>query len=351
MQGRPADNIVGMSLLARLLILGLPLLLLVAGCTKDDPSPTDNGDVATSADEVTATAEPHEATSTVAPASTNVPAPTPTVVPEPSSDPVAIGEDMLDLQEAMEAAVAAYWVPGVYAVAVTDLQTGETVGVRGDERQFSGCSVNLFVLFQVAADVAAGRYPLETVDALVRATTWSSNAKTARDLYVIAGNGDGTEGVRRLRELIEGSFELEDVLLDHPPAFHEYSLGVDYNNYVTAEAMNHALATLWAGDVIDGEMRDYLLEVMTQVKPGLNYLSAAVPEGIVSHKNGFFYGSNGYVDNDVGIIRLQRGDREYAYALSFLSQQVPTEYGDVTLGQELGALAYEVMSMRYPAVD
>jgi Beta-lactamase enzyme family len=340
-----------MSLSNRLLILGLPLVLLAAACTKDDPSPTGNSAVATSIDEATSTAAPLEATSTTVPPSPSVPRPTPTAVAKPSSDPAAIGQDMLDLRKAMEAAVAAYWVPGAYAVAVTDLQTGETVSVHGDERQLSGCSMNFFVLFQVAGDVAAGRYPLETVDALVRATTWSSNAKTAKDLYVIAGNGDGTEGVRRVRDLIEKSFELEDVLLDHPPAFHEYSLDLDYNNYVTAEAMNRALATLWAGDVIDAAMRDYLLEVMTQVKPGLNYLSAAVPEGIVSHKNGFFYGSNGYVDNDVGIIRLQRGDTEYAYALSFLSQQVPTEYGDVTLGQQLGALAYEVMSARYPAAD
>jgi beta-lactamase class A len=254
---------------------------------------------------------------------------------------------MLDLQTAMEAAVDAYWVPGVYAVAVTDLQTGETVSVRGRERQLSGCVMNLFVLFQAASDVADGRLPLEAVDALVRATTWSSNAKTARDLYVIAGDGEGVEGVRRVQELV-ASLELDDVLIDHPPAFHEHSLGIDYNNYVTAESMNRALAALWTGEVAEGEMRDYLLEVLEGVKPGLNYLTAVVPDGTVSHKNGFFIGSNGYVDNDVGIIRLQRGDVEYAYALSFLSEQVPTEYGDVALGQQLGALAYEVMAARYP---
>ncbi|HEU0072789.1 MAG TPA: serine hydrolase [Dehalococcoidia bacterium] len=257
---------------------------------------------------------------------------------------------MLDLRTAMQAAVDTYWVPGVYAVAVTDLQTGETVSVRGGERQLSGCVLNLFVLYQVAADTAAGRHSLETVDALVRATTWSSNAKTARELYVIAGQGDGSEGVRRVQRLI-ASLELDDVLIDHPPAFHEHSLGIDFNNYVTAESMNRALAALWAGDVVEGEMRDYLLEVLGEVKPGLNYLTAVVPDGTVSHKNGFFIASNGYVDNDVGIIRLQRGDEEYAYALSFLSEQVPSEYGDVALGQQIGALAYGVMAARYPAPE
>ena len=319
------------------------LLLLLVACTDGDAeSPTAAAPSATPA-APEATPSP-----TVAPTRTPEPEPTPTTAPLPLTDPLAIAQDMLDLRQAMQTAVDAYWAPGVYAVAVTDLQTGETVSVRGGERQLAGCSMNLFVLYRAAADVEAGRYPLATVDALVRATTWSSNAKTARDLYVIAGGGDGTEGVRRVEALIR-SLELDDVLIDHPPAFHEHSLGIDYNNYVTAESMNHALAALWHGEVVEGDMREYLLEVLGEVKPGLNYLTAVVPEGSVSHKNGFFYGSNGYVDNDSGIVRLQRGDTEYAYAVTFLSEQVPSEYGDVTLGQQLGALAYEVMAARYPA--
>jgi hypothetical protein len=338
-----------MYLARRCLLFAAPFLLLLA-CT-DGASPPRDGDAVNptaAAPSVTPPAPEATPSPAIAPTRTPEPQPTPTAAPLPFTDASAIAQDMLDLQQAMQAAVDAYWAPGVYAFAVTDLQTGETVGVRGGERQMSGCSMNLFVLFQVAADVEAGRYPLETVDALVRATTWSSNAKTARDLYVIAGGGDGAEGVRRVEALIR-SLRLDDVLIDHPPAFHEYSLGIDYNNFVTAESMNRALAALWAGEVVEGEMRDYLLEVLGEVKPGLNYLTAVVPEGSVSHKNGFFYGSNGYVDNDSGIVRLQRGDKEYAYAVTFLSQQVPSEYGDVTLGQQLGALAYAVMAARYPA--
>jgi hypothetical protein len=67
----------------------------------------------------------------------------------------------------------------------------------------------------------------------------------------------------------------------------------------------------------------------------------------VSHKNGFLQATSGYVDNDVGIVRLQRGGAEYAYAISFLSSSVETEYADIPLGQQLGNLAYQVMSARY----
>ena len=112
----------------------------------------------------------------------------------------------------MAIAIDEYWVDGNYAVAVTDLQTGETVGVNRMTPKMSGCVMNLFVLFQVARDVEAGRYPLTEVDDLMRATPWSSNAATARELYRIAGDGDAVEGVRRVADLIS-DLGLADVLL------------------------------------------------------------------------------------------------------------------------------------------
>jgi beta-lactamase class A len=337
------------------LLLFAPLLALLVACTDGETSAEYSGSADTTTVVPSPTQPPPEATSspTAAPTRqpTRTPEPTPTASPGPVTDESKIGQDMLDLQEAMRSAVESYGVTGVYAAAVTDLQTGETVGVRGDERQLSGCSVNLFLLMQVARDVAEKRYPLETVDGLIRATTWSSNATTARDLYVIAGDGDGKEGVKRVRAFIDSLGLDGDVLVDHPPAFHEFSLDIDFNNYITAEAMNRAVMALWQGEIVDDGTLDYLLEVLNGVKPGLNYLTAVVPEGTVSHKNGFFVASNGYVDNDVGIIRLQRGEEVYAYAFTFLSQQVPIKYGDVTLGQQLGALAYDVMAKRYPPED
>jgi len=254
---------------------------------------------------------------------------------------------MLLLQQQMAQAVEAYWVPGDYAVAITDLQTGETVSVHGDQPQLAGCVPNLFVLFQVARDVEAGKYELDIVDALVSATTWSSNATTARELYGIVGDGDFVAGVSRVNVLVHDVLRLDAVTLDHPPGFDD-SIGIDANNWITAVAANQALAALWNGEVVGDSGRAYLLDRLNAVKPGLNYLTAAVPEGIVSHKNGFLPADTGYVDNDAGIIRLVRGDVEYAYAMTFLSQEVATKYADIPLGQQLGSLAYQVMAARYP---
>jgi hypothetical protein len=251
------------------------------------------------------------------------------------------------LQAQMSQAIEDYWVPGDYAVAVTDLQTGETVSVNGDQSQLSGCVANLFVLFQAVRDVEAGRYSLDEVDDLVYATTWSSNATTAWELYGIVGGGDTAAGVRRVNSLIHDDLSLDAVILDHPPGFDD-SIALDPNNWVTVTAVNRALSALWDGEVVGESGRAYLLDALNTVKPGLNYLTAAVPEGLVSHKNGFLQADTGYVDNDAGIIRLVRGDTEYAYAMTFLSQEVATKYADIPLGQQLGTLAYEVMATRYP---
>jgi len=275
-------------------------------------------------------------------------APPPEVVPAASAslprEPVAPAEDLLALRDRMARAIEAYWAPGNYAIAVTDLQTGESVSVNGDRLQLSGCVVNLFALLQATRDVWLMRYPLETVEGLIAATIWSSNPHTARDLYGIIGDGDVTAGVRRVEAYAREELGLTGVILDHPPAY-EDSIGISPDNWITADAMNAALAALWHQRAIpEPSWRDFMLYHMSQVKPGLNYLTAVTP-AVVSHKNGFMWASTGWVDNDVGIVRLEGSGA--AYAISFLSEGVANEYDDIPLGQQLAYLAYETMATRY----
>ncbi len=319
-----------------LIVLSTLAILSIACVQRDQP-----GQTATPPRPATAGAGTPTAGSEVDP----TPVVTRTPVPEEPTTPAA---DLLVLQEELQAAVDGYWVAGNYAVAVTDLQTGETISVNGDVPHLSGCVMNLFVILQVARDLEAGRYEVARADSLIAATTWSSNAQTARALYAIAGDGDATEGVRRVDALIRDVLKLETILIDHPPSYHADSIGRDYNNWATVLDTNLALAALWKGDVLSPQWRDFVLAHLAEVKAGLNYLTAAVPEGIVSHKNGFLEADTGWVDNDVGIVRLQRGDREIAYAVSFFSEEVPSKYADVVLGQQVSTLVYKVMAARYP---
>jgi hypothetical protein len=121
------------------------------------------------------------------------------------------------------------------------------------------------------------------------------------------------------------------------------------DDWLTANEANEALAALWRGDLLAPAWRDYLLTRFSTVKPGLNYLTGILSSSgaIVSHKNGFFEYGEGFVDNDLGIIRVKKGGEEIAFAISFLSEGVPTKYADITLGQQLVQLAFAYFSAAY----
>jgi hypothetical protein len=76
---------------------------------------------------------------------------------------------------------------------------------------------------------------------------------TARELYEI--DGDATEGVRIGDDLIRKRVGFEGVVLSNPPAYPDDSLDRDFNNWVTAEAMNQAPAALWRGEVVGPKYR------------------------------------------------------------------------------------------------
>jgi hypothetical protein len=233
------------------------------------------------------------------------------------------------------------------AVAVTDLQTGETVSVNGDRPQLTGCAINLFVLMQSTIDVQDGRYPEAQVGDLIAATIYGSNPVTARDLLHIAGNGDIVAAMERVNVLLAG-MGLTSTYYDHPPAYWPAPSLRGLSNMTTALDMNRALAAFWRGEVMSFEWRDYLFDKLTGVKPGLNYLiQAGVTDGVTGHKNGFFWLPEGYIDNDTGIVTFVRGGQTYAYALTFLTQGVGTKYADIPLGQAVSSLVWNYFSAAY----
>jgi len=238
-------------------------------------------------------------------------------------------------------AIGNYWADGTYDACATDLQTGQTACANGVHQQLSGCVINFFVILQSVIDVQNGVYSEETVGDLISRTIYGSNASTAHTLYSIVGSGDVVTGVGRVRALI-ARLGMSSTIIDHPPAVTEESLGVSEENWTTAYDVNFALAQLYRGEILTPFWRDYLLAKMEGVKPGLNYLIGSSPGGIVSHKNGFFAG-DGWIDNDIGIIRFGPNG-EYAYAISFFSQGVSSKYADISLGQTIVSLAWDYFS-------
>jgi hypothetical protein len=221
----------------------------------------------------------------------------------------------------MEQAIASYTVSSRYAVAVTDLQTGETLSVNGDRKQLAGCAMNLFVLFQLSIDMHEGRYATESIDS---STLWSAprpgaatrrppptfmrSPETAMSMSVSAG---------WMRSCVSWDSRIQR-WITRP--FTQSSRG-SWRQLAHRERGKRGSRRPWQGDLLTPEWRDYLLSRLATVKPGLNYLTGMLASSgaVVSHKNGFFEYDEGFVDNDLGIVRFRRGGHEVEFAITFLS--------------------------------
>jgi hypothetical protein len=256
-------------------------------------------------------------------------------------------EDMWRLRDSIDAAIAGSGIDT--AVAITDLRTGETIDVNGTANRLPGCTVNLFALMRVTQDLQFGVYPEPEPGDLIGQTINRSDPITSRTLVKYwLGAGDLGRGLNVVNDYVQ-ALGMSATLMDHPPAFPGESLyGYPTENRITALDSNRGLRALWDGRVLNPGWRDYFLQKMTLVKPGLNYL---IPVGTsygatVSHKNGFLY-QEGWADNDIGIVWYQRGGQRYGYAISFFTEGVPVKYGDIPLGQRISSLAYQWFVNRY----
>ncbi|HYM14907.1 MAG TPA: serine hydrolase [Dehalococcoidia bacterium] len=256
------------------------------------------------------------------------------------------GPDMRHLRDNVANAIQASGIDS--AVAITDLRTGETIDVEGDGVRLPGCTINLFVLMRVVVDLQAGVYPESDVGETIGETIHRSDPILARRLMINQiGGGDLAAGISRVNDFIR-ALGMTSTLMDHPPAFPQESQFGLADNRITALDANRGLEALWDGRVLLPGWRDYFLQKMTLVKPGLNYL---IPSGVgadatVSHKNGFLY-SEGWADNDVGIVWYDRGGERYGYAISFFTQDVSSKYADIPMGQRISSLAWQWFVGRY----
>jgi hypothetical protein len=265
--------------------------------------------------------------------------------PTQSAFGVAANPDLQGLRDRLAAAIDDSRINA--AVAVTDLQTGESIDVKGDDTRHAGCTANWFVLLSNVIDLQAGLYPESDVGDLIARTIYGSNPITARVLLIKTG-GSVPGGVFKINDLL-ARLGLRNTVYDHPPAFaDEFSLQ-GWPNVITANDANRALASFYHGAIVNYQWRDYLLEKMTGVKPGLQYLiPAGVGNGRVSHKNGFSWVAGGWIDNDIGIVTFDSSGGPRAYAISFYSQDVSVQYADIPVGQRVSGMVWQYFRNRYP---
>ncbi len=255
--------------------------------------------------------------------------------------------DLLRLQDRLSQVIAGSGFN--IAVAVTDLETGEHIDVNGDNPRHAGCTANWFVLLSTVLDVQNGLYPESEVGSVIARTIWGSNPVTAHELLIKTGGGSLRNGIYKVDELLK-RLGLNISVFDHPPGYDGNPDEALHNtlNLITANEAVRALVQFYYGSVVNAEWRDYFLEKMISVSPGLQYfIGRSAPGGVASHKNGFSWMPGGYVDNDIGIVRFNTASGQHAYAVAIYVQDVITEYADIPTGQTVLHLIWEYFANHY----
>jgi YVTN family beta-propeller protein len=262
--------------------------------------------------------------------------------PESEAPPVEVSEEFLALQAVLEDRIRNYY--GDVAICVTDLQTDERICVNGDALHRTGCTINMFALFVVMKEFEAGRANPEDWAYWIKIGIGHSSPPQVA-VFLEGIEGSLAEAVRRANELMQ-SWGMKDSLYAHVPGYPEGDLR---DNILTARETNMILAKLYRGELFSAEWTAYAIDRLLDIKPGLNYvLPLFLPAGVrVAHKIGYYQDSDGWVYNDVGIVMMVRGDRQIAYAISYLSQAMPTEYEGYISGAELSKIVYNWFDQRY----
>ena len=203
---------------------------------------------------------------------------------------------MAKLQRELAGKIAPYGES--VAIAVTDLQSGETIAVNGDTIFYPASAIKAITLFSVLGDVEDGLYPLADVEEdIVAMMAYSDN--TANDVLI------ERTGFDRIDAVIERA-GLTSTLFCHGFDFLAYACHTP--NRMSALDANRLWQSLYEGRILTG---NYLILALSYASlPEVRFIFA--PDGfLVAHKPG-------YVDEYIADAGLVIG-KEGGYAVSFFS--------------------------------
>ncbi|MEX2158703.1 MAG: serine hydrolase [Dehalococcoidia bacterium] len=340
--------------------LGIGATAIVA-CSGGDGSSPDRS-TSTAAPTATRTSRP----TTVA--KTTTPNATPTVVLPPGGEPPAGGDrpvgpapaaragnipenagvsaDFMALHDTLQREIDAYRASTgtEVAIAVTDLQTNQSISVRGNVAQRTGCTIHLFALLAITSEFQAGRGNPATVADSVKIGIGASYPPQVR-AFLDAVFGDFHRGEQRGRDLM-ASWGMSASLFDHVAYYGDGT----QNNLLTALETNATLTKLYRGQLFDGQWTSYALGRLHDIKYGLNYIiPGQLPaQASVAHKIGYYADADGWVVADAGLVTFAgRDGQQRAYAVTYLSEKAPTEYAGYSFGARLSRIVWDWIYPRY----
>ncbi|HET8944934.1 MAG TPA: serine hydrolase, partial [Dehalococcoidia bacterium] len=210
------------------------------------------------------------------------------------------------------------------AIAVTDIQTAQTISVGGNVLHKTGCTINMFALFAAVDRFQAGTaspsglwYPIN------KGIGGSYPPEVKHFLDVIYGSA--YQGVLRAREMMAG-WGMKSSFFDHVPY---YGGENPPPNILTALELNDIFNRLYHAQLFSPEWTGYTMDVLTNIHSYVQYiLPKYLPSSAsVAHKIGYYWDYDGWVNNDAGIVSFTGSDgQKKAYIISYLSQGARSEY-------------------------
>ena len=260
---------------------------------------------------------------------------------------VGASPQLLALKDVLAREITAYGaqVGGIdVAIAVTDLQTGQTISVNGNAVQRTGCTINMFALFAAVGEFQAGRAnPSDVAYNIEYGIGGSYPPQVKQFLQRIFGTNSA--GVSRAQEMM-GSWGMQASLFDHVPYYGDGT----QNNLLTGLETNSVLTKLYQGELFEPEWTQYTLERLRNIRSYVNYmLPGQLPSSAtVAHKIGYYWDTDGWVNNDAGIVTFTGADgQEKAYAITYLSQKARTERIGYSFGARLSRIVWDWFEATY----
>jgi hypothetical protein len=261
---------------------------------------------------------------------------------------VGVSTEMLTLKDQLVGTIADYAnkTGTDVGLALTDLQTGETISINGNTVHKTGCVINLFGLLAAVDEFQAGNATPYGLEYNIRKGIGGSYPPEVKN-FLQAIYGYYPDGVQHARDLMTG-WGMKMAWYDHIP----YYGGSDTPpaNILTPLEMNRIFGQLWKDELFNEQWTNYTISVL---RDSYAYVDYILPKYLpwyatVGHKIGYYWDYDGWVNNDVGIVSWPGADGSTkAYAISYFSQYAPSEAAGYTFGQRLSLDAYNFMAGRY----
>jgi hypothetical protein len=256
--------------------------------------------------------------------------------------------EFLALRDALERSIIAYdaEVGGVdVAIAVTDLQNGQSISVGGNVLHRTGCVINMFALLAAVNEFQAGNASPSRLGYSIKKGIGGSYPPEVKN-FTQAVFGSYWDGTYRAREMMAG-WGMSASYFDHIPYYGGDAPGP---NILTALETNDILARLWRGELFNPEWTAYTIGVLRDSFAYVDYiLPGRLPwQATVGHKIGYYADWDGWVNNDAGIVSFTAADgTEKAYAITYMSQMAGSERIGYSFGAKLSRDVWDWMVGKY----